>query len=66
MKINQIRKRVRYIKNGADGDDEAQHSHEDSLWEDVLLAISAGADNPRELATEALKTKKLGFQRWCA
>lgn len=60
-----VRMRIREIKL-SDGDDEAQHSKEDDLWEDVLFAISTGVDNPQELAKEALRSKKLKFCRWCA
>lgn len=49
-----------------DDDDERAHGLEDELWERVLQAIAAGAENSRELAAEALKTKDMAFARWCA
>lgn len=65
MNIHQIRQSIESIKE-ASGDDEKQHSWEDDLWENVLRAISGGAKNPDKLAKEALKTKELDFERWCA
>ena len=47
-------------------DDERAHSAEDGLREDVLKAIAEGAENPAELAAEALKTSEIAFARWCA
>jgi hypothetical protein len=47
-------------------DDEAAHSDEDILHQDVLQAIADGAAHPADLARAALETKKLDFQRWCA
>lgn len=47
-------------------DDEAAHSLQDQLFEDVLEAISLGADNPSMLAKEALKVLNIDFERWCA
>lgn len=66
MTVKEIQDRLEDIRVKHDGDDEAQHSKEDNLWEDVLRAISKGAINPRELATAALKSKDLSFSRWCA
>ena len=43
-------------------DDEVAHGKEDSLWEEVLEELSKDS----ELAKEALKTRELKFQRWCA
>ena len=65
MNIHEIRERVQTIRDIAD-DDEAAHCGEDSLWRDVLLAIAQGSRSPSELATEALVTKEIEFERWCA
>ena len=47
-------------------DDESQHCEEDKLWQDVLTAIAAGADDAAGLATEALRSNDLAFSRWYA
>lgn len=65
MDVEQVRDRVRRI-DAARWDDEAAHGEEDTLHEDVLQAIADGADNPAELAQEALKTQDIDFARWCA
>jgi hypothetical protein len=57
--------RVESVRRRA-GDDEAAHSDEDRLWEDVLRAIAAGTENPAALASAALKTQDIDFNRWCA
>jgi hypothetical protein len=48
------------------GDPEAAHADEDTLWEEVLTAISNGADNAPGLARAALRTKGIDFPRWGA
>lgn len=48
------------------GDDEGAHSYEDSIRDDVLRAIAAGAPNAAELAAAVLKTGEIDFARWCA
>jgi hypothetical protein len=63
--VEEIRARVQEIKNLCD-DNEAAHSLEDALDEDVLTAIADGAQNPAELARAALATKELEFERWYA
>lgn len=48
-------------------DDEAAHSAEDRLWENVLRTIASGyGDKPSSLAAAALKTIEVDFARWCA
>lgn len=47
-------------------DDERAHSEEIWLRHDVLRAIANGADNPAQLAVEALKTSDIDFSRWTA
>lgn len=49
------------------GDDEAAHSEEDRLYEEVLRWVAGFAPEPFcDLAREALKTKQIAFERWCA
>ena len=64
MTKNEVKRRVKDIKINAD-DYEGAHNMEDSLHQDVLRAIADGAENAAELAKEALKTKKIGFSRYC-
>lgn len=48
-------------------DDEAAHSAEDRLWENVLRTIASGyGAKPSALARAALKTTEIDFARWCA
>lgn len=63
MTVEDVLKRVEAIKNIA-GDDECAHSAEDSLWEDVLVAIAQGAPNAQELARVALNTTDIELERW--
>jgi hypothetical protein len=52
---------------GAAGDDEIAHSLEDDLYHALMHAIANGeCDDPSVCATEALKTEKMKFARWCA
>lgn len=49
------------------GDDETAHAKEDELHQALLMAIADGAcDDPAACAAEALKTKQIDFERWCA
>lgn len=49
------------------GDDEAMHSMEDSLHQNVLLAIAEGRCNDSAAcARAALETLKMDFARWRA
>lgn len=51
----------------AQKDPEAAHSQEDDLHQEVLSAIAdERCLDPVSCAREALKTKELGFPRWCA
>jgi hypothetical protein len=65
-----VRARVREVARGRAGgmgiDPEEAHGLEDALWSDVLRAIAEGAENPRELAAEALTTEDIAFPRWYA
>ena len=64
MTISLIRGWIKDIEKVGDGDSEAAHGEEDSLLESVLEAIAKGAINPQELAMEALKVKKLEYDRY--
>ena len=65
MTVPEIKRWIEEIVARA-GDDEAQHSREDTLHQKVLQAIANGASEPRLLAQAALKTRKIIFERWCA
>ena len=48
-------------------DPEKAHSLEDDLYEFVLKTIASdNTDDIKGLCLEALKTKKMDFERWCA
>ena len=61
----EVVERVAQIDSIAD-DFEAAHSEEDRLYRDVLYAIVAGSPYPQQLATEALNSRQIHFQRYCA
>jgi hypothetical protein len=63
--VETIRAAVKAIAEAAD-DPENAHGREDGLWLTVLEAIAGGAPEAAELASEALKTKKIEFSRWYA
>lgn len=67
MSPEEIRKRVERIREMA-GDDEAAHSEEDSLHQEVLAAIRDGQCEGKnaECAGLALETLSIDFARWCA
>lgn len=65
MNVDEIKKRVQKIREMSD-DDESAHSAEDALYTSVLYAIANGADDPAELAREAIKAGDISFSRWCA
>ena len=61
-----VRKRVSEIAKEID-DPEKAHSMEDDLWELVLKTLAIGnTDDPKGICSEALKTKRIDFPRWCA
>jgi len=62
--VNLIVKEI--AKLTAEGDDEAAHSREDRLYRKVLRAIEELGGPGAELATAALETSNLFFNRWCA
>ncbi len=63
MSEDDVRRRVAAL-TAAHGDDEAAHSEEDKLHQDVLRHYAEQENG--ELAREALKTLDLNFERWCA
>lgn len=61
-----VRACVSDIRSTAE-DDERAHKLEDELYRNVLIAIAEGdCVDPAEIATEALKTCRIKFNRWCA
>jgi hypothetical protein len=65
MTVEQVKERVEEI-DACSSDYEGAHILEDDLYEKVLQAVAAGAENARELASEALKAKAIEFSRWYA
>ena len=65
MTPTEAKARVEKIRACA-GDDEATHSYEDQLREDVLNEIARGTRHARQLASIALSTNDIAFARWCA
>lgn len=64
MTLQNIRDRIARIIRLSDADRlEAASGEEALLWRDTLQAIASGADNPGSLATEALKTTQIHFER---
>jgi hypothetical protein len=63
--VKEITERLESIRAAAE-DPESAHCAEDQLHFDVLTAIATGAENPRALASEAVKSKDVDFPRWCA
>lgn len=58
---------VRVMVSRLEGmDSESAHSHEDDIYETVLRAIVDGHSDPIGLATAALQSKELEFERWYA
>jgi phage shock protein A len=67
LTVEDVKARVKEIKESAKMDYNGAHAMEDSLYEDVLKAISKGkCDDPATLAKEALKTTKIKFARMCS
>lgn len=61
-----VRARVKEI-HAMRSDDEAAHSEEDSLRNDLLQGIADGScEDPQECARLALETNEIPFARWCA
>lgn len=65
MTVEEVKEAIKRI-DSMSGDDEAAHSAEDDLHQEVLAAIADGTEHSAELAKEALKTLDISFARWCA
>jgi hypothetical protein len=65
LTLSDVRNRVEAIRAMAN-DDEGAHAAEDRLHVDVLTALAEGARGGKLLAAEALKTRDIDFERWCA
>lgn len=63
MKVEEVNARVAALAD-APAHDAAGHIEEDSIREDVLKAIAAGAENPAALAAAALRTGDYDFPRY--
>lgn len=61
----EVLERVEQIREAAE-DDEAAHSMEDALHQDVLTTIARGTGHDASLARAALRTRELDFARWRA
>lgn len=67
LTVEDVKARVKEIKELVKDDRESAHSKEDDLFMDVLKAIAKGrCDDSTALAKEALKTTKLKFARLCS
>ena len=65
MTLEEVQAAVQRIRKFAEEKDgPGAHIHQDSLFENVLLAIAAGAANPKELAAAAVVVADLDFDRW--
>ena len=65
--VDDVIEYIESISDVAKTDYETAHGMEDDLFEEVLKAIATGTCvNPKEVAVEALKVKKLDFARHCA
>ena len=62
MTVEEIAARVKQIRN-ASGDDDRASFLEGELFHDVLREVAAGAENPAALATAALKSWRIHFDR---
>lgn len=65
MRVSSVRTALVMIQFSSD-DPEMAHSMERNVWENVLRAIAHDPSNAQELATEALKTLDIDFERWMA
>ncbi len=66
MTIEEVQDELEHIR-AIRGDDEAAHSSEDDLHQEVLQYVAETAPEPwRSVAAEALKSGDIKFERWCA
>jgi hypothetical protein len=70
LTADDVRNRMFAIKQAAVAeDDERAHSLEDRLYHEVLKQIACGhitGERAAEVAAEALTSKKIDFERYCA
>lgn len=68
VRVSEVTERLKEIEAKAEADDdESAHSLEDELFIAVLEAIAYGqTPDPALLAREALKSRKIDFNRWMA
>lgn len=67
LTVEDVKARVKEIKEKVKNDPNLAHSMEDNLFEDVLKAIAKEkCDDPAALAKEAVKTTKFKFERMCS
>ncbi len=66
MTISDVKELVDEVKALKD-DDEAAHSTQDGMLEQVLRSIADGTcEDPHIMAQEAIKVFDIEFARWCA
>ena len=65
MTIEEVKKTVEEIE-ACKSDYEVAHSKEDALWESVLTEVAKSTSEFSLLAAEALKTRDIDFERYCA
>lgn len=65
MNLQQVKHTVQLI-DASKGDYEGAHEMEDDLYQSVLKEVASGNQEAKEMAREALKTKKIDFARYCA
>lgn len=63
MNLENIKKRIKKIKNIQD-DDEVAHRMEDDLYTNFIKYVSKRRDKIGIMAKEILKTKRIDFARW--
>ena len=69
MDIEEVRQRVKTIRDIGNGDPEASHGREDDLREAFIRWIAGSAQVPvevKEIAIEIIQTSTIDFPRWCA
>ena len=66
LTVEDVKAKVKNIKNLAQFDHEAAHSREDTLYLDVLKHIAKHGTHMNNFAQEALKAAKIKFPRHCS
>jgi hypothetical protein len=65
LTLKEVEHRIDAI-SAEQGDPEAAHGLEDTLYRDVLNAIADGHPDPAVIAALCLMTRHIDFPRWCA